>query len=77
VKVPYVRRVRTSKMHLFTIIQLAALVVLFVVKFTPAALAIPFLLILLIPLRRFILPRLFTPVELNCVSIRMSNFNCD
>lgn len=51
------------KMHLFTLIQLLCLVVLWVVKSTPISLAFPFFLILMVPLRaqlRF----LFTPAEL-------------
>lgn len=55
------------KMHLFTLIQLLCLAVLWVVKSTEASLAFPFFLILMVPLRaqlRF----LFTPEELRAVS---------
>ncbi|XP_037085134.1 band 3 anion transport protein-like isoform X2 [Pollicipes pollicipes] len=60
----YVKRVRTWRMHLFTVIQLACLGGLLGIKFTPAAIGFPFFLALLIPLRLVVLPRLFTPVEL-------------
>ncbi|XP_058801506.1 band 3 anion transport protein isoform X2 [Phymastichus coffea] len=47
----YVRRVQTYKMHLFTLIQISCLAILWTVKSTKAALALPFFLILMIPLR--------------------------
>ncbi|XP_046996664.1 band 3 anion transport protein [Schistocerca americana] len=65
-QVAYVRRVRTMKMHLFTIIQLLCLAVLWIVKSTEASLAFPFFLILMVPLRaqlRF----LFSPAELRAL----------
>ena len=51
-------------MHAFTIIQLICLGILWAVKSTPAALAFPFFLILLVPLRLLVLKRLFTEQEL-------------
>ncbi|KAL7637478.1 UNVERIFIED_CONTAM: hypothetical protein RMT77_012206 [Armadillidium vulgare] len=62
--VPYVKKVRTRKMHAFTLIQLLMLAILWMVKQSPAALAIPFVLLCLIPLRLYLLPLLFTSVEL-------------
>ncbi|NXY53595.1 B3AT protein, partial [Callaeas wilsoni] len=64
---PYVTRVKTWRMHLFTFTQIIFLVVLWVVKSTPASLALPFVLILTVPLRRFLLPRIFRDFELKCV----------
>ncbi|NXC92301.1 B3AT protein, partial [Cercotrichas coryphoeus] len=64
---PYVTRVKTWRMHLFTFTQIVFLVVLWVVKSTPASLALPFVLILTVPLRRFLLPRIFRDIELKCV----------
>ncbi|NXD31869.1 B3AT protein, partial [Spelaeornis formosus] len=64
---PYVTRVKTWRMHLFTFTQIIFLVVLWVVKSTPASLALPFVLILTVPLRRFLLPRIFQDIELKCV----------
>ncbi|XP_043820079.1 band 3 anion transport protein [Dromiciops gliroides] len=65
--VPYVKRVKTWRMHLFTGIQVICLAVLWVVKSTPASLALPFILILTVPLRRFLLPLIFRNIELQCL----------
>ncbi|XP_033027136.1 band 3 anion transport protein isoform X3 [Lacerta agilis] len=62
--VPYVRKVKPLRMHLFTFTQILCLVLLWVVKSTPASLALPFLLILTVPVRRFLLPFFFSNVEL-------------
>ena len=62
-------QVRTLKMHLFTIIQVVGFVSLWIIKSTKAALGFPFFLILLVPVRFFLLRYLFTPHELECVSI--------
>ncbi|NWT10232.1 B3AT protein, partial [Vireo altiloquus] len=64
---PYVTQVKTWRMHLFTFTQIIFLVVLWVVKSTPASLALPFVLILTVPLRRFLLPKIFREIELKCV----------
>ncbi|NWU36813.1 B3AT protein, partial [Hylia prasina] len=64
---PYVTRVKTWRMHLFTFTQIIFLVVLWVVKSTSASLALPFILILTVPLRRFLLPKIFRDIELKCV----------
>ncbi|XP_071674146.1 band 3 anion transport protein isoform X2 [Patagioenas fasciata] len=64
---PYVTRVKTWRMHLFTFTQIVVLVLLWVVKSTPASLALPFLLILTVPLRRFLLPKIFRDIELKCL----------
>uniref|UniRef100_A0A3Q2CUN4 Anion exchange protein n=1 Tax=Cyprinodon variegatus TaxID=28743 RepID=A0A3Q2CUN4_CYPVA len=60
----YVRKVKTLRMHLFTLVQLICLSLLWVVMATAAALAFPFMLLLTIPLRMLLLPRLFSPREL-------------
>lgn len=56
-------------MHLFTAIQVVCLALLWVVKSTQASLALPFMLILTVPLRRFLLPLFFSRLELQCVSV--------
>lgn len=56
------------RMHLFTLIQLLCLAVLWVVKMSPFSLALPFVLILTIPLRMFMTGRLFSVMEMKCVS---------
>ncbi|KAI5929783.1 Band 3 anion transport protein [Manis javanica] len=66
--VPYVKRVKTWRMHLFTIIQIICLAVLWVVKsFQSTSLALPFILILTVPLRRYLLPVIFRNLELQCL----------
>ncbi|KAK0093325.1 hypothetical protein PV326_013821 [Microctonus aethiopoides] len=62
----YVRRVQTYKMHIFTLIQILCLTILWIVKSTQAALALPFFLILMIPLRAQ-MGRFFTPAELRAL----------
>ncbi|KAA8585420.1 hypothetical protein FQN60_004114, partial [Etheostoma spectabile] len=64
---PYATKVKTLKMHLFTLIQLVCLAVLWVVKMSPASLALPFVLILTIPLRMLMTGRLFTVKEMKCL----------
>jgi len=58
-------------MHLFTTIQILCLILLWVVKSMPSPipLAVPFILILLVPLRFLVLPYLFTPKELKTVRL--------
>ena len=60
-------------MHIFTGIQLLCLAVLWVVKSTAAALAFPFFLIMLVPVRK-ILGRVFLPSELEAVSRYLLSF---
>lgn len=62
-----VPQVKTWRMHLFTCIQLGCIALLWVVKSTAASLAFPFLLLLTVPLRRCLLPRLFQDRELQAV----------
>lgn len=56
------------RMHLFTAIQLVCLAVLWVVKMSPFSLALPFVLILTIPLRMAMTGTLFSTLEMKCVS---------
>lgn len=62
-------QVSTAKMHLFTLVQLLCLAVLWMVKMSPFSLALPFILILTIPLRMFMTGTIFTVREMKCVSI--------
>lgn len=64
---PYATRVSTARMHVFTCIQVVCLGVLWVVKSSPISLALPFILILTIPLRMFMTGRLFTDLEMKCL----------
>ncbi|KAM6971021.1 anion exchange protein 2b isoform 1-T1 [Tautogolabrus adspersus] len=63
----YVRKVRTLRMHLFTCIQVVCLAVLWAVMSTQASLAFPFVLILTIPVKMFLLRRIFTVREIACL----------
>uniref|UniRef100_UPI00398EFF5A anion exchange protein 2-like isoform X2 n=1 Tax=Pristiophorus japonicus TaxID=55135 RepID=UPI00398EFF5A len=63
----YVRKVKTLRMHLFTIIQLFCLGVLWAVMSSAASLAFPFVLILTVPLKVFALTRIFTDRETKCL----------
>uniref|UniRef100_A0A8C4ET73 Anion exchange protein n=1 Tax=Dicentrarchus labrax TaxID=13489 RepID=A0A8C4ET73_DICLA len=63
----YVRKVRTLRMHLFTCIQLVCLGVLWAVMSTQASLAFPFVLILTVPVKMFLLRRIFTTREIACL----------
>ncbi|XP_078125193.1 solute carrier family 4 member 1a (Diego blood group) [Sander vitreus] len=64
---PYATKVKPLKMHLFTLIQLMCLAVLWLVKMSPASLALPFVLILTIPLRMVMTGTLFTVKEMKCL----------
>lgn len=55
-------------MHLFTCIQLVCLAALWAVMSTQASLAFPFVLIMTVPVKMFLLPRIFTSREMACVS---------
>ncbi|KAI5102907.1 solute carrier family 4 (anion exchanger), member 1b (Diego blood group) isoform X1, partial [Silurus meridionalis] len=64
---PYAQRVKMSRMHMFTGIQIVCLAVLWIVKSSPLSLALPFILILTIPLRVFLSRRAFTKLEIKCL----------
>ncbi|XP_018527642.2 LOW QUALITY PROTEIN: solute carrier family 4 member 1a (Diego blood group) [Lates calcarifer] len=63
----YATRVKTLRMHLFTLIQLVCLAILWMVKISPFSLALPFVLILTIPLRMFMTGRVFSVMEMKCL----------
>ncbi|XP_054605692.2 solute carrier family 4 member 1b (Diego blood group) isoform X2 [Nothobranchius furzeri] len=64
---PYATRVSTGRMHLFTAIQMVCLGLLWLVKSSPISLALPFVLILTIPLRMLMTGHLFTKLEMKCL----------
>jgi HCO3- transporter family len=64
---PFVRRVPTWKMHIFTFVQVCALAMLWAVKSSPFSLAFPFFLIMMLPIRMVVFERIFTPLELRAV----------
>ncbi|KAF7664725.1 hypothetical protein LDENG_00168160 [Lucifuga dentata] len=63
----YATRVKTMRMHLYTLIQIVCLAVLWVVKISPASLALPFVLILTVPLRMFMTGNVFSVMEMKCL----------
>jgi hypothetical protein len=65
--VPFVRRVPTYKMHLFTIIQILALILLWTVKSSRFSLAFPFFLILMVPIQKK-MTQFYTTAEMQAVS---------
>ncbi|XP_077108638.1 band 3 anion transport protein isoform X1 [Ranitomeya variabilis] len=76
-KEPYVTRVKTWRMHVFTLVQSICLIALFAVMFTPASLALPFVLILTVPVRLFLLPCIFTSLELKCLDSDDASVNLE
>uniref|UniRef100_A0A3B4YL61 Anion exchange protein n=1 Tax=Seriola lalandi dorsalis TaxID=1841481 RepID=A0A3B4YL61_SERLL len=63
----YATRVKTLRMHLFTLIQILCLAALWMVKISSFSLALPFVLILTIPLRMLMTGRLFSVMEMKCL----------
>nr|XP_036219890.1 band 3 anion transport protein isoform X5 [Bactrocera oleae] len=63
---PYVKRVPTWKMHMFTTIQLLCLTLLWAVKSSKISLAFPFFLIMMVPIRQR-LAMLYTPEQLQAL----------
>uniref|UniRef100_A0A8C5CYM7 Anion exchange protein n=1 Tax=Gadus morhua TaxID=8049 RepID=A0A8C5CYM7_GADMO len=73
----YVTKVKTWRMNMFTLIQLACIVSLWVVKSTEASLAFPFILIMTVPLRRLVLSRIFQERELQALDCDEDTPNFD
>lgn len=73
----YVRRVKIQRIHLYTLIQVLLLVFLWFIKSNfylgntifNAGLLFPLVIALFIPVRLYILPRIFTPSELQALSV--------
>lgn len=63
---PFVKRVPTWKMHMFTTIQLLCLTILWAVKSSKISLAFPFFLILMVPIRQRLV-MLYTPEQLQAL----------
>lgn len=59
----FVRKVRTKKIHMFTLIQLVCVILLAIIKETRFAAIFPFLILCLVPLRKY-LRIIFTEEEL-------------
>ncbi|XP_065074363.1 band 3 anion transport protein isoform X5 [Ochlerotatus camptorhynchus] len=65
-QVPFVRRVPSWKMHIFTVVQVLALAMLWAVKSSSISLAFPFFLIMMVPIRKQ-MERLYSPLELRAL----------
>ncbi|CAF2519471.1 unnamed protein product [Rotaria sp. Silwood2] len=63
--VGYLRRIRQMKRYAYTFIQIAAAGLLITIKVTNFAFLFPFILVLLVPFRKWCLPFIFTERELN------------
>uniref|UniRef100_A0A1E1X3D4 Anion exchange protein n=1 Tax=Amblyomma aureolatum TaxID=187763 RepID=A0A1E1X3D4_9ACAR len=74
--VPYAQKVKATKMHLYTLLQIVCLIVLWAVKSSSLALAFPFVLLLMIPLR-IQLKYIFTEKELQCLDGEDVNLQSD
>lgn len=66
---PYVKRVPTWKMHIFTTIQVLSLALLWAVKSSKFSLAFPFFLIMMVPIRQK-LALMYKPEEMKAVSLQ-------
>ena len=64
-KTPYTQYLQLSRIHIFTAVQLAFFIMLYVVKNVKAiAIAFPVMILLCIPARVYLLPQIFTDDEL-------------
>ena len=61
-------QVRTWKMYAFTIIQCLAVATLWCIKLSPASIAYPVAIVLLIPIRNLLSTYFFTSKEMEAVS---------
>lgn len=61
----YIRKVRPLRVHLFSFIQVVCIGILWAVKSSAAAIAFPFFLVLCVPCRIYLLPKIFTKKELH------------
>ena len=68
----FVMNVKTSKMHLFTIVQVCCVCTLIVMKLTVVAPAFPFFIICMIPLRK-LLERFFSSEELEALDTEVED----
>uniref|UniRef100_A0A8C2APF2 Anion exchange protein n=1 Tax=Cyprinus carpio TaxID=7962 RepID=A0A8C2APF2_CYPCA len=74
---PFVTRVPTMRMHLYTLIQVICLGILWAIKSSAFSLALPFVLILTIPLRMFMTGHVFTIMEMKCLDADDANVKFD
>ena len=63
-------------MHIYTLIQVVCIGLLYGLKLSPAAMAYPLVIVLLIPLRWLLGKTLYTKEEIDAVSSVCSQYNC-
>jgi hypothetical protein len=63
----YIRKVRTLRMHLYTIIQVVLLAILWGLKLSPAGMVYPVAIVGLIPVRWFLRRFIFTHTEMEAL----------
>eukprot|EP01121_Diplochlamys_sp_Union-15-3_P003538 TRINITY_DN1343_c0_g1_i3.p1 TRINITY_DN1343_c0_g1~~TRINITY_DN1343_c0_g1_i3.p1 ORF type:complete len:131 (-),score=12.05 TRINITY_DN1343_c0_g1_i3:107-499(-) len=62
----YVERLRKKKIHFYTLIQLLLVIILWIIKsITVLAITFPMFIVLLGPIRLWIIPKLFTKEEID------------
>ena len=69
----YIRHLPNKRIHLFTTIQFICLVVLVVIKLTPASIALPVFVLLLVVVRK-LMNKIFTEKELAILDDRLPEF---
>ena len=72
-EMPFTKSIRLWKLNVYTTTQLVLVAGLWVVKLTPVAMFYPGLVILLIPIHKFIKRFIFTKSEVNLVSTALHN----
>ncbi|KAL9905639.1 band 3 anion transport protein isoform X4 [Glossina fuscipes] len=73
---PYVKRVPTWKMHMYTVVQVVCLAILWAVKSSKISLAFPFFLIMMVPIRQK-LAALYKPQEMQALDGSEANADED
>lgn len=72
----YARGVRPSKRNMFTLIQVLAVLFLIIIKSkNQISFTFPLLLVMLVPLRMYVLPKFFSNKELEQVSVSTNHSN--
>eukprot|EP00128_Syssomonas_multiformis_P011062 Colp12_sorted_trinity150504_noHs@3197 len=64
---PYRNTVSRMKTHSYTIVQLVCFITLFAITTSPAGIGFPFVLVMILPVRMFLIPRFWTPAELKAL----------
>jgi HCO3- transporter integral membrane domain len=60
----YIRKLKNRTIHVYTLIQLVCLIVLWIVKSTALGILFPLFIAVLVPIRTLLVGRIFTPQQL-------------